>query len=84
MSDERWRVISLIYSDAAALAPVDPAVFLRNACRGDEAAIRRGDQRRTPRRWETPSESFLFWYFPGAPAPRRSKQLALVPWIRDF
>jgi eukaryotic-like serine/threonine-protein kinase len=37
MSDERWRVISRLYDEAAALAPVDRAPFLRKACGGDEA-----------------------------------------------
>ena len=37
MSDERWRDISRLYDEAAALAPVDRAPFLRKACSGDEA-----------------------------------------------
>ena len=37
MSDERWRVISRLYDEAAALAPVDRAPFLRKACGGDES-----------------------------------------------
>ena len=36
MADERWAQISRIYNDAAALAPVDRAAFLRNACGDDE------------------------------------------------
>ena len=39
MSDERWRDISQLYDEAAALAPVDRALFLRNAC-GDDEALR--------------------------------------------
>ena len=37
MADERWAQIFRIYNDAAALAPVDRAVFLRKACGGDDA-----------------------------------------------
>jgi eukaryotic-like serine/threonine-protein kinase len=37
MGDERWRVISRLYDEAAALAPVDRAPFLRKACGGDES-----------------------------------------------
>jgi eukaryotic-like serine/threonine-protein kinase len=36
-SDERWRLISRIYDEAAALAPVDRAPFLRKACGSHEA-----------------------------------------------
>ena len=39
MADERWAQISRIYNDAAALAPVDRAAFLRNAC-GDDEVLR--------------------------------------------
>jgi serine/threonine protein kinase/Tol biopolymer transport system component len=37
VADERWAQISRIYNDAAALAPVDRAGFLRKTCGGDEA-----------------------------------------------
>ena len=37
MSDQRWRVISRLYDEAAALAPVDRTPFLRKACGSDEA-----------------------------------------------
>jgi serine/threonine protein kinase len=37
MGDQRWRDISRLYDQAAALAPGDRAPFLRKACGGDEA-----------------------------------------------
>lgn len=37
MSDERWRVISRLYDEAARLTAVDRAPYLRKACSGDEA-----------------------------------------------
>jgi Tol biopolymer transport system component len=39
MSDERWHLISRLYDEAARLAPVDRAPFLRKAC-GDDEALR--------------------------------------------
>ena len=39
MADERWAQISRIYNDAAALAPVDRAAFVRSAC-GDDVVLR--------------------------------------------
>ena len=37
MADERWAQISRIYNEAASLAAVDRAAFLRQACGSDEA-----------------------------------------------
>jgi hypothetical protein len=35
MSDDRWQLISRIYSDAVSLESAERAEFLRGACSGD-------------------------------------------------